>query len=188
VLLIVPFGLLVWSTGLSPNPLISSLKNVEKDPRSHSFVPLSSFILLRRWPPPSLSQYVHPLTSVLRPSPLPFPRPPSSLYTNDTLRIIDSTTGKALKDVFAIGDNSVVKNGPRLPATAQVATQKAIALAENLNALAAGKPETPFGLKNKGSMVYLGQWRGLLDRSADDVEGVKGTVKGLGAWFMWRSA
>lgn len=35
----VPFGLLVWSTGLEPNPLIKSMKGVSKDPRSSSCVP-----------------------------------------------------------------------------------------------------------------------------------------------------
>lgn len=34
----VPFGLLVWSTGLEPNPLIKSMKGVSKDPRSSSCV------------------------------------------------------------------------------------------------------------------------------------------------------
>lgn len=31
---LVPFGLLVWSTGLAPNPLIQSITEVEKDPKS----------------------------------------------------------------------------------------------------------------------------------------------------------
>lgn len=32
----IPFGLLVWSTGLAPNPLISSIKELEHDPRTQS--------------------------------------------------------------------------------------------------------------------------------------------------------
>lgn len=34
-----PFGLLVWSTGLQANPLISELKDVSHEPRSKSYVP-----------------------------------------------------------------------------------------------------------------------------------------------------
>ncbi|KDE06866.1 NADH dehydrogenase [Microbotryum lychnidis-dioicae p1A1 Lamole] len=32
----VPFGMLVWSTGLAPNPLIASLKELEHDEKTHS--------------------------------------------------------------------------------------------------------------------------------------------------------
>ena len=32
----VPFGLLVWSTGLAPNPLIESITEVKKDKRTSS--------------------------------------------------------------------------------------------------------------------------------------------------------
>ena len=35
----VPYGLLVWSTGLSPNPFIDSLTGVSKDEKTHSSVP-----------------------------------------------------------------------------------------------------------------------------------------------------
>lgn len=34
----VPFGLLVWSTGLEANPFVKSIKGVSKDPRSSSSV------------------------------------------------------------------------------------------------------------------------------------------------------
>jgi NADH dehydrogenase FAD-containing subunit len=30
----VPFGLLVWSTGLAPNPLIQSIDSIEKDEKT----------------------------------------------------------------------------------------------------------------------------------------------------------
>ncbi|GAA5879105.1 hypothetical protein JCM16303_001300 [Sporobolomyces ruberrimus] len=39
----VPFGLLVWSTGLAPNPLIESLTELEHDPKSHSLIVNSHF-------------------------------------------------------------------------------------------------------------------------------------------------
>ncbi|KAF8909679.1 FAD/NAD(P)-binding domain-containing protein [Gymnopilus junonius] len=34
----VPFGLLVWSTGLSPNPLVNATKEIKKDPKRKSLV------------------------------------------------------------------------------------------------------------------------------------------------------
>ncbi|KAF9045570.1 NDE1, mitochondrial external NADH dehydrogenase [Panaeolus papilionaceus] len=34
----VPFGLLVWSTGLAPNPLIQSISNVKKHPKTSSLI------------------------------------------------------------------------------------------------------------------------------------------------------
>ena len=36
----VNFGLLVWSTGLAPNPLIESIAEVEKDPKTRRCVRL----------------------------------------------------------------------------------------------------------------------------------------------------
>lgn len=141
-----PFGLLVWSTGLTPNPLITSLTTLAKDGRT------------------------------------------KSLQTTDTLRVIDAETGEPHPNVFAIGDNSLVKDGPKLPATAQVATAKAVQLAENLNALAVNRSEKPFQLQNRGSMVYLGSWKAMVDRTASDVTGPKGKDTGMSAWVLWRSA
>jgi NADH dehydrogenase FAD-containing subunit len=39
-LMSVPYGLLVWSTGLSPNPFIDNLTGVSKDEKTHSSVSL----------------------------------------------------------------------------------------------------------------------------------------------------
>ncbi|CED84972.1 NADH-dehydrogenase (ubiquinone) [Phaffia rhodozyma] len=142
----VPFGLLVWSTGLEPNPLIKSISQADKDPRSQS------------------------------------------LFTDNFLRVLDKETGEPMKNVYAIGDNSMIKDGPKLPATAQVANQKALNLAANLNNAGTEKPDTEFILRNKGSMVYLGSWRAIIDRTATNVSGPKGEVTGLSAWFLWRSA
>jgi NADH dehydrogenase FAD-containing subunit len=47
------------------------------------------------------------------------------LFTNDQLQVLD-LEGKPVPDVWAIGDAAIVKSdGPPLPATAQVASQKA---------------------------------------------------------------
>jgi len=38
IMAIVPFGLLVWSTGLAPNPLIQSINSLEKQEKTEGFV------------------------------------------------------------------------------------------------------------------------------------------------------
>lgn len=55
--------------------------------------------------------------------------------------------------IFAIGDCASIDGLP-LPATAQVASQKAKWLARYLN----GKEETGFAYHHRGSMVYVGSW------------------------------
>lgn len=35
----VPFGMLVWATGLEANPFINSIKELKKDEKSHVYVP-----------------------------------------------------------------------------------------------------------------------------------------------------
>lgn len=42
----VPFGLLVWSTGLAPNPLIESITEVQKDPKTKRYAPSHSLVKL----------------------------------------------------------------------------------------------------------------------------------------------
>lgn len=67
-----------------------------------------------------------------------------------------------MRDVYAIGDCASVAGGPVLPATAQVAQQKALHLAKELNRAAksgdAYQPQ-PFEFKNRGSLAYIGGWQ-----------------------------
>lgn len=46
-----------------------------------------------------------------------------ALLTDGTLHLLDKE-GKPMPDVWGIGDCAIVKDGPQLPATAQVGTQK----------------------------------------------------------------
>ena len=78
-------GLIVWATGLAPNPLINSLR-----------LPLD---------------------------------PGKRVLTDAFLRVLDGN-GKPMEDVYALGDCATIKDGPRYPATAQVANQKAIYLSK----------------------------------------------------------
>ncbi|KAJ7093931.1 hypothetical protein B0H15DRAFT_146341 [Mycena belliarum] len=79
----VPFGLLVWSTGLAPNPLISSISDSEFQKNQKT----------------------------------------KSVLTNEHLNLI-KTDGTVDPDVWAIGDCAQIEDA-MLPATAQVANQKA---------------------------------------------------------------
>ncbi|KAJ3509610.1 hypothetical protein NLJ89_g5136 [Agrocybe chaxingu] len=142
----VPFGLLVWSTGLAPNPLVKELSRVQKDPKT------------------------------------------SSLITNDHLNII-MEDGKPNLDVWAIGDAAKIEDAP-LPATAQVANQKAKYLVRKINKLAKDQesPE-PFKFENFGSLAYIGNWKAIYDRPTNGAEeGFMQKETGRIAWLLWRSA
>lgn len=89
-------------------------------------------------------------------------------------------------DVFAIGDAAVIQGNP-LPATAQVANQKAIYLTKKLNTSIRGMGHTtPFRFHNAGSLAYLGDWEAIYDRTK--VRGTKSRWTGRVAWLLWRSA
>jgi len=140
----VPFGLLVWSTGLAPNPLIQSITEVEKNPKT------------------------------------------SSVITDEHLNVIMKESKAVNSDVFAIGDAAMVEGTP-LPATAQVANQKAKYLTGKLNKTIRGKQHTtPFRFHNAGSLAYLGDWEAVYDRT--QVRGPKSRWTGRLAWLLWRSA
>ena len=84
-----------------------------------------------------------------------------------------------MKNVFAIGDNSMLDSGA-LPATAQTANQQALWLGKHLNK---DDIETAtFSFKNMGIMAYLGNARGLLQT------GHNNHITGRSAWLIWRGA
>ncbi|KAI0795504.1 NDE1, mitochondrial external NADH dehydrogenase [Abortiporus biennis] len=140
----IPFGMLVWSTGLAPNPLVQAITDVEKNPKNHS------------------------------------------LITSNHLNVISKETGIPNPDVFAIGDAAMMKEHP-LPATAQVAYQKAKYMTKKLNALSKDQQHlNPFEFRNAGSLAYLGDWQAVYD--ATEVEHVNTSGAGRTAWLLWRSA
>lgn len=69
--------------------------------------------------------------------------------------------------------------GKGLPATAQVASQKATHLAKQLNKGDVTQKE--FRFRNWGTMTYLGNWTAIHQSSADE-------LKGWAAWVLWRTA
>lgn len=73
----------------------------------------------------------------------------------------------------------VAYTGSALPATAQVASQKATHLAKRLNRGDVG--EKAFRFRNLGTMTYLGNWTAIHQSNADE-------LKGWAAWVLWRTA
>ncbi|KAF5325211.1 hypothetical protein D9619_009736 [Psilocybe cf. subviscida] len=141
----VPFGILVWSTGLSPNPVVAGTSAVTKHEKT------------------------------------------GSIITDEHLNVI-MTDGKPNPDVWAIGDAAVIPDQP-LPATAQVAAQKAQYMVKKLNKIAKDKPyPRQFSFHNKGSLAYIGNWKAIYDRTPGEAETFMSKETGRVAWLLWRSA
>ncbi|KZT30108.1 FAD/NAD(P)-binding domain-containing protein [Neolentinus lepideus HHB14362 ss-1] len=140
----VAFGMLVWSTGLAPNPLVEAMKGVERDARTGGVV------------------------------------------TNGRCEVV-MRGGGAGGDVWAIGDAAVME-GVVLPATAQVAKQKARYVAGRLNGMLEGRDVgRPFEWRNMGTLAYVGEEQALYDRSQAK-GGPKTKWAGMVSWVLWRSA
>lgn len=141
-------GMCVWSTGLMMNPFISkALDEVHKFPTASASLSTKSDLASesRKW-----SLIRHPKTG--------------GLVVDDRFRVKltlrdDEAVQATMKDVFAIGDVSVLEAG-QLPATAQVANQEAKWLGKRLNRgdLEAKK----FSFNNLGVMTYLGNWKAIM--------------------------
>ncbi|CAG8814330.1 4887_t:CDS:10, partial [Gigaspora margarita] len=115
----VPYGMLVWATGLTDNPLTRAMgEYVMKDQSAKRHVP-----------------------------------------SNNYFRVLSKDDGMPVNHVYAIGDCASIKDYD-LPATAQVANQKAMHLRKSLTRIAkdGGSFENvkPFKFTNLGSMVYIG--------------------------------
>lgn len=109
------------------------------------------------------------------------------ITVDEHLQVIDQASGTVVPNVWAIGDNCTPTTG-RLPATAQVAAQMATYMAKSLNKLASGtdvKDLAAFKWKNRGSMVFIGDEKAMVDRSGS--RSFRTKVAGFLAWVMWRS-
>lgn len=109
-----------------------------------------------------------------------------SIMTDDRLRVkLESTADSkdkpqaVLENVYALGDCAILE-GTSYPATAQVASQKAVWLAKRLNK--DSLEHSGFTYKNLGVMAYIGNWNALFQG------GGGGNVSGRAAWVLWRGA
>lgn len=109
-----------------------------------------------------------------------------SIITDDRLRVklepstSDSTGLEAIHpDVYALGDCGIVQD-TKFPATAQVASQKALWLAKRLNK--GDFDKAAFTYKDLGTLAYIGDWDALFQG------GGGGRLQGYLAWIIWRGA
>ena len=89
---------------------------------------------------------------------------------------------KGLKDVYAIGDISLIEGDEEYPLghpqLAQVAMQQAKTVAKNLKAIAKGEEPKPFKYKNLGVMATIGR-----NHAVAEISGKK--FGGFPAWVLW---
>ncbi|KAG7123506.1 NADH dehydrogenase like protein [Verticillium longisporum] len=151
-------GLVVWSTGLMPNPLVQKMVARElRLPGSGDGSPPETF---------------HLQTGRS-----------GGLLTDDHLRLRLDQGDRTLPDVFAMGDCAVMDR-EALPATAQVASQQAVYLARTLNRHGDDVSRAkPFAWRNLGTMAYLGSWRAIHQSSADGLRGRLAWVLWRGAYL-----
>ncbi|KAF2397265.1 pyridine nucleotide-disulfide oxidoreductase-like protein [Trichodelitschia bisporula] len=165
-------GMCIWSTGLMMNPFIQKALST-----------------IRRFPPKEvIFKSAMPHAGEI---PWHILRDPKtgSIVTNDRLRVLivpdeaehaEPGVKAHLRDVFAIGDCSVIE-GVQYPATAQVASQKALWLAKRLNR--GDLHTTRFRFRNLGILAYLGGSKAIYEI------GNKGQgIAGRAAWLVWRGA
>lgn len=89
---------------------------------------------------------------------------------------------KGVKDVYAIGDVSIVEGDEEYPLghpqLAQVAMQQAKTVAKNFKAMSKGKELKPFKYKNLGVMATIGR-----NHAVAEISGKK--FGGFPAWALW---
>ncbi|KAK8057650.1 hypothetical protein PG996_011587 [Apiospora saccharicola] len=171
-------GIVVWSTGLMQNPLIEKVTSKAFDcPPIAGTEELGGQIRLQRNPKTGSILTDHHL----RVNVVPQDAPPENGNTYPH--------PGAMTDVYAIGDCAAIPD-QALPATAQVASQKAVYLAKefnkghhhhNNNNVVGGPQKREFKFRNWGTMTYLGNWKAIHQSSANNMEGWT-------AWVLWRTA
>ncbi len=108
---------------------------------------------------------------------------PENIYGKGTRIIVDRMNKvMGMKDVYAIGDNSIVEGDPDYPhghpQVAQTAIQQARTLARNMDRKVYSRPQRPFTYKNKGSMATIGRKLAVADLAFFH-------LKGVTAWVLW---
>lgn len=165
-------GMVVWSTGLMNNPFVA------KALRQITELPEDGVKLLESG---SSSDASKPVQWEIKKD-----VKSGSVMTDDRLRIRLEAQGDAedkpqaiLENVYALGDCAILE-GTTYPATAQVASQKAVWLAKRLNKNDLEK--SGFTYKNLGVMAYIGNWKAVVQG------GSGGNISGRAAWILWRGA
>ena len=176
-------GMCVWSTGNTMNPFVKrALRKTRRYPSSSAIVTTgkspdqlpSQDWMIAKDPKTgainvdsTLRVQLHSQTTVTARNPDARAEQPASHAT--------------LTDVFALGDNAVMKDNA-LPATAQTANQQALWLAKHLNKGDSGSEQ--FSFRNMGIMAYVGDARAIVDTAGEKTPDISGRT----AWLVWRGA
>lgn len=179
-------GIVVWSTGLMQNPLVSKLCSTEFAPGELGLSSNSSGGGLVRNSDTVTIQKDGRTGSIVTDAHLRV----QVVLMGKSKTTTTATESATLPDVYTIGDCAVIPDSG-LPATAQVASQQATYLAKKMNkgldALSSddnsnnSQVPRPFKFRNWGTMTYLGSWTAIHQSSADE-------LKGWAAWVLWRTA
>lgn len=157
-------GMCVWSTGLMMNPFVQGTLGTAVQP-SASLLKVfgEAQIQADKWAIQKHSKS-------------------GAIITDDRLRaqLQDSSGSQraVMKDVFALGDCAAIED-TNLPATAQVANQKARWLAKRLNK--GDLDVRGFTFRDLGVMAYVGNWKAIMRSQGQD-------ISGTAAWIVWRGA
>lgn len=144
-----PFGLLVWSTGITSNPLIRSIKQIRKERKTVSLLTDDQLRALKSKEGDEFTD-LRPLPASADPkrhekAGKGGEKSPSALTEED----------EAYDNIWAIGDCAIIQ-GRMMPATAQVASAKARHLASILNGDIEDEEDRYFRHASKGAMTNLG--------------------------------
>ncbi len=107
--------------------------------------------------------------------------PAEALLVNKRIRVDAYNEVIGMKNVFAIGDISMMQlpDYPKgHPQVAQVAIQQALLLAANLKSVDSKRDFIPFRYKDKGLMATVGRHRAVAEIGVFK-------MKGFIAWFVW---
>ncbi|PGH28253.1 hypothetical protein AJ80_00144 [Polytolypa hystricis UAMH7299] len=174
-------GMCVWATGNEMNKFVNNALGPPLDT-----FPVSSAFAKDTDKP--VTNHDNTSWSIKKAPPL------GALLVDKHLHVqLESSDGRTavLKDVFAIGDNSMLETGSP-PATAQATNQEAIWLAKRLNK--DDMDRSPgFLFKNLGVLAYLGNSKALMQLPHEiGEEGAKKYlpkgIKGYAAWLIWKGA
>ncbi len=107
---------------------------------------------------------------------------PNHLYTQEEKirRILVNDFLQTTKhpNIFIVGD--IAEQDLPAPMLAQVATQEAIIVANNILALIKNKKLKPFRFKSQGTLLSLGSWRAV-----GEIFGIN--IHGRFTWWLWRT-
>lgn len=121
-----PFGLLVWSTGITSNPLIRSIKQIRKERRTVSLLTDNQLRALKSKEGEEFTDF-KPLTASAN-----VKRNERANGGGEKSPTARTEEDEAYDNIWAIGDCAIIQ-GRMMPATAQVASAKAKHLASILN-------------------------------------------------------